>query len=196
MRRILFLSISSVMLLTACDVHHAVSSDELKAYALNAENGLIKSITDSDVAMELVYRPKDLVLEQEADGDLERWKEAAQKLDSLDYFVLRLSRNGEEIENTYAGNPDKFSQVISYLSASIAENIYLQKEKKYYPESAILIRSYGMAGATSVLVVFKTCLYQQEGSFSVVFDDPLFGTGQNEFPFRCIDIKKTPRLRF
>lgn len=184
------------MLLSACDIQQPVSSDELKAYALNPENGLIRSITAGDITAEIIYHPKDLILEQEAEGDIDRWKEAEQKLDSLDYFILRLSRGGEEIENRYAGDPDKFSQVINYLSASIAENIYLENEKKHYPESAMLIRSYGMAGATSVLVVFKSCLSKQDGPVTVVFDDPLLGTGRNTFSFQCDDIKKTPRLRF
>ena len=181
--------------MVSCNGLDAVSSEELHAYVLNPKNGLMKSLSDGDIRVDLVYRPKDLVVEQEADGDTGRREEAERNLDSLDYFILQVSRNGNEIENEHAGNPDKFSKIIGHLSSSIAADIYLLKERKFYPESSILARGYGMSGATSVLLVFKTALSKQKDSFTIIFDDSFLGIGRKEFQFECDDIHDAPRLK-
>jgi hypothetical protein len=117
--------------------------------------------------------------------------------DSLDYFILRLSKNGKEIENGFVSNSERFSNVVSYLSSSLAERVYLVLDRDTIPAlDAMYARTFGATTATQVMLIFKSNLVHQDGNVKLVYDDNFFGTGLNEFQFDVKNIKRIPRLNF
>jgi hypothetical protein len=183
--------------LMGCSEQRVVSEAELKSYILNPENGLIVTRNKNDVAIDVLYRPSVLVSALQIDGitDKEQRNKTIKQFDSLTYFIIRLSRNGQEIENAFVSDPEKFSKVISYLSSAVAGNIYLTTPNDTLRAlDAVYTRMFGAATATSVMVVFDTNAKDLEGTVNLHFDDTELGLGLNEFEFDADNIKKTPTL--
>jgi len=176
-----------------------VSKDELKVYPLNVKNGVIKSVDKSGIQIDVYFRPKDLIIAQELTPPVSKAELSKIKAqyDSLDYFILRLARNGKEIENRFISDPDRFSNVVSYLSGALAERVYLVLERDTIPAlDAIYARTFGATSATQVMLIFKSDLMHRNGEVKLFYDDNFFGTGLNEFQFAIKDIKRIPRLNF
>jgi hypothetical protein len=153
--------------LMGCSEQRVVSEAELKSYILNPENGLIVTRNKNDVAIDVLYRPSVLVSALQIDGitDKEQRNKTIKQFDSLTYFIIRLSRNGQEIENAFVSDPEKFSKVISYLSSAVAGNIYLTTPNDTLRAlDAVYTRMFGAATATSVMAVFDTNAKDLEGN--------------------------------
>lgn len=183
--------------LFACGEQRIVTEQELKDYTLDPSNGLIKQASTNGVEIEVVYRPTDLVLAQQLQGltnENERRKEI-ESFSGLSYFVVKISRHGQEIENTYAGDPSKFTNVVSYLSSGLRANMYVVNGSDTIPSlDAVYTRMFGAATATSVMTIFETNVKTLTGNLKFCFDDTVLGLGRNEFVFDLADIKNAPTL--
>jgi len=184
-----------VLIFFGCQRQRQVSIDELKAYASNSESGLLKSATMGDIKIELVYRPKELILIQEAAPGTTEWSTLLTRLDSLDYFVLRLSRNGKEIEENYNKNVERFERIMTYLGEGISGDIVLLSgEERIEPEQLLYVPSFGSSDATSILIVFKSYLSKRDGKFKVIFNGTALRMGSHEFEYAIRSIKALPSL--
>lgn len=194
--RIVLLVLTLIMV-TCSTERTPLSESELMAYVMNPGNGTIVSQERDGITFDMIYRPKDMVIASQVDDDPDRWKEEERRLDSLDYFVLRISRDGEEIQNSFAGNEAKFNSAISWLGGRIANDLYLVTDRKEHipPDQTVFVPSFGMAKATSVLIVFRSALSQRKGKHSIVLRDSEFGTGMYEFSFDSENIRSIPRLQ-
>ena len=197
MRQIVIIAL--MLLLTWACAPETISLDELKKYPMNPEHGLIQKVEKGNTVLEMYYKPKELIIAQELSAhptDEER-KSLARTYDSLDYFVLRLSRNGQEIENGYASDPAQFTDVLSYLSYYIGPDIYMIQQQDTVPIlDAVYARTFGATDATNVMAVFKSKLTSHSGPTTIYFNDTRFGTGLNEFVFDSDRIKSIPTLKF
>lgn len=186
-----------ILTLFACNEQRVVTEQELKAYVLDPENGLRKQKEKNGVDIEVIYRPTELVLAQQLDGitDQQERRRTFENFDSLSYFVIKLSRKGQEIENAYVSDNDQFVRVINYLSSSIGANIYMVAEKDTIRAlDAVYARMFGSASATSVMAVFDKDIRYLNGQLKFYLDDTQLGLGQNVFEFDLNDIKKAPTL--
>lgn len=176
----------------------SLTENELKQYPLNPEHGLIQRIEKGDIVLEMYYKPKDLLLSQELHGvnNLLARNEAKRRLDSMDYFVLRLSSDHHEIETGYSRDPAKFNEVINYLSFDMGKDIRLIcGHDSLPPIGVVYVRSFGSASTTSVMVAFKSYLDKRSNATAVCdFDDSEFGTGLNKFEFEINRIRQIPTL--
>jgi hypothetical protein len=194
--RLLFFLLA--FLICSCEPHSYLPMDQLKSYPLNKENGLYQSAQVGAILIEVIYRPKDLIIAQEVDviNDDTQWVAQERRLDSVDYFVLRLSRSGDEIENMYAGREARYQQVISYLSGGIGSDLSLKRGNETIEiEGLAFAPTFGGSNASSVLMIFKSYLSKVERDFSVEFNDSQFGTGLNSFRFKAKAIGSCPKLR-
>src|SRR5687767_2030564 len=119
------------VLLFACNDQRIVTEQQLKDYIMDPENGLRKVTEKNGIDMEVIYKPIDLILAQQMDGVIDK-QERMKTIDNfanLSYFIIKLSRKGQEIENAFVSDNDKFVRVINYLSSSIANNIYVVTEQ-------------------------------------------------------------------
>lgn len=176
-----------------------LSEQELKAYVLKPRHGLIKRVEKGNLTLELLYKPSDLVSFQEMEdinNENERQRIKAQ-YDSMSYFILRLSRAGQEIENAFAEDPIKFNKVINYLNEDIGKDIYLQGENGKIPPATIAYaRNYGINDATQVLIVFQQQIHNLKSPIKIFYNDNFLGTGLNQFTFEPNDIVNTPSLKW
>ncbi len=184
------------MLLVAACSSKTVSMDELKKYPFDSSHGLIQESNRGGAKVEVYYKPKELVLRQELNNaDHKGEVETRKKMDSLDYFVFRLSRNGHEIENDYANDPEMFNKVVDYLSFSFGNGVYLIHRKDTMPILDFsYARMFGASDASQLLTVFKSDLKTRTGKVTICFDDTLLGTGLSSFEFEIQDIKNIPPL--
>ena len=175
-----------------------LSEADMKKYPNDPANGLMQRVEKGEFLLEMCYRPKDLIVSQDLDDpkDITRRKETLQRLDSMDYFVLRLSRDGHEIETDFATDDERFNEVINYLSFYISRDIFMVHEKDTIRLADLgYARTFGSDRATSLLAVFKSNLKSKKGNTSIYFDDAMLGTGLSEFEFKIKDIKDIPQLK-
>lgn len=186
-------------LLAGCSAK-TMSKDELSSYLHDESNGLLKKIRSKDVLLELVYRPNDLIVAQEIDemdytsGQIDSIKNRYQE---YVYFILKLSRNGQEITNSFASDPQQFNRAIEYLSFEIGRDFQLVNEtEKLAVEDFMHTRSFGASNANTVLLAFKSNLVSRSQDFSLLFEDTFFRTGMHQFDFEIDDLKSIPQLDF
>jgi hypothetical protein len=193
----IFVLILSVTVIS-CKTADSVSMEELKSFVLEPGHGLNQSVTRNEIRLEVTYRPKDLVIVQDVGTENKtKWVETKAQLDSLDYFVLKISRQGEEVQNTLAGDQVKFNSAISYLSSGIENDIFMTMEEGEVVrmESSSFVPTFGISNGTTVLLVFKSYLDKRARDFSIIFRDSMFGTGSSEFRFAGSDITNVPSLQ-
>ena len=165
-------------------------------YVLNPENGLSTSHDKEGVKLQVHYRPKDLIIQQNLNqrskAEIDSLRNA---LSHYEYFILGLSREGREIETAYAGDQVKYNSVVQYLNAGITENIHLINERDTVDlYEALYIPHFGSSNTTSMLLIFKEGFAKDDDQIKIVFDDPVFGTGKTEFAFEVNKLRHAPNL--
>jgi hypothetical protein len=181
-----------LVVLVSCRPKTATVS-ELNLYLTDPEHGLSKTLAKEDIKLELIYRPRELVFIGQAGADKVK-REA--RLDSMDYFVLRLSRSGKVIEHIYGADQSEYNRVIGYLDGELTKDISLQYDGTLiHPEGVALMPSVSGTDASTIMLVFKSALQKYDGQFTVIFNDSMFGTGRTDFEFNSRDIKRVPSIR-
>lgn len=181
----------------ACGGNGILSEQGLRDYVMEPENGLRKHCEKNGIDVEVIYRPTELILAQQLQGltDQQERIRTIRNFDSLSYFVVKFSRNGKEVENRYARDPEEFLRVTNYLSSGIAKDICLiLSTDTLFALDAVYARMYGAATATSVMAVFDADLKEKSGIITFCLDDTELGIGRNSFDFDLSDIKKAPTL--
>lgn len=185
--------------LTACGGESMLGEDALKQWIMNPKHGVLAEDTQQSVVTTVQYRPVDLVISQELRGmnyqaaDVERLR---QNYDSLDFFVMKISKRGQEIENSFAPDPATFAQVISYLNGDIANDIQLKVgDKPVAPEQVAYVRTFGASTASSLMVVFNSAILKQDEDVVFTWEDTKMHTGIHRFEFALKDIKHIPTLK-
>jgi hypothetical protein len=180
----------------SCSVKE-VSEQELKAYILDQGNGLYKSFSKDEITLEVSYRPAALVWRNELKEirDEKAQNELRKSFDSLNYFILRFSKRGGEIENSFISNPARFNEIINYLAFGIRQRLFqVQGSDTTLALDVINARTFGSSTGTTVMAVFNGNLKEKNENVKLCFNDILLGIGSTEFEFRISDIKNTPTL--
>lgn len=174
-----------------------ISPGELQQFVDDPENELKVSANKGNVSIQVLYRPKELVFLPRVGDDQIAWKKQLAEVDSLDYFLIRLSRGGKEIENALAGDEKKFSDLVSYLSLGIAQDLTLvNAADTLAPLDVMYSRTFGASEATSVMVIFKSHLKTRSGVATLRYQDHFLSTGLSEFTFSTKNIKSIPSIKF
>lgn len=201
MRRLSFMLIYSLVAGSVClqSCSSSVSEQDLVDYMLDPSNGLLRSVKEGDLTMEVIYKPTDLVVAQMVKGENfnEMQIDSVRKsLQSYDYFLVRLARSGVEVSRAFSKDPASYSNAIDYLSIEFGNNV-----KLINAADTVLVEDFihtNMLGRTStdVLVVFKDANLKKHEEFSFLYNDKFFGLGVAEFYFKTNNIKSIPQLDF
>lgn len=191
------LALSLVMAFTNCTTKSVRTEAELAKYILEPANGLIKTIEAGDITLEVMYKPTDLIVAQEADGETL----SAQQIDSLkqvfsqyDYFILRLSKSGKDLASAYAQNDAEFNKVSEYLTSLIGQDMTLICGKEVLSvEDFMYAPTFGSSKTSDLLVAFKHIDTDTDVTFQL--NDQLFGTGISQFIFNSSELYATPKLK-
>jgi hypothetical protein len=192
-----FTTIFLLAFLLACGQKQLIlSQEELMKHVLNPENGLSASIDKEGVKLVMHYRPKDLIIHQNLSQSNRTEIDSLRKaLADYEYFILGLSKEGREIESSYASDPARYNSVIQYLNSGITENIHMINERDTVDlYEALYIPHFGSSNTTSMLLIFKEGFVKDDDQIKIVFDDPIFGTGKTAFAFEVNNLTHAPNL--
>lgn len=178
-----------------------VSEQELKEYIHDEDNGLKKSIAVDALEMGLTFRPSDLLIAQELQGegyDAATVERLRVKYGSHYYFILSLSRNGKEALAAGSMPPAMFSDLLQTISFRMAEfvNVTTPKQDTIPLADYVYNRTFGLAGSTDLLILFEKEKTIKEDWLQVNLKEFGMGTGSQSLRFRIKDLEILPRINF
>ncbi len=189
-------SILLLLFLYGCGELDRLPASELNAYVLEVDNGLRKSLQRRGFRIELSYRPKDFIIHEQLDSVDGSWADWETKLDQLDYFVIRLSKDGRGIEEFLTADSEAYNKALNYFSGGIDKDLTLiVGEENISLEGSVYTPAFGSSAATVILLAFRSNLLRKSGNFSIRLNDSTLGIGDFEFNFKVSDVKKIPRLK-
>ncbi len=176
-----------------------LSEQELIEYIAKPENGLSKEFNIQDTRVVLTYRPVELILQKNYSNEPEEIKDSIRSaLDNYFYFLLKMTYQGQDFENKFAGDPIAYPNVISYFSYDFSNHISLTKGENSQPiplADYAYIRTYNMTGTTSILLVFDKEALIDSDKITINIQDNEVGLGHLKFSFYTRDIENSPRLK-
>jgi hypothetical protein len=178
-----------------------LSKDELTAYIRDEEHGMKQSVTQGKTTVAVQYRPTDLWVAQELDGEPPqpaKIDSLRKKYDQYYYFILSLSRNNKEALHQVEQGFDQYSELVQTLSFRMPEYVTMTTSAQdTIPVGDFMLnRTYGMSSATEVLFVFSR--EKAVGQDWVQFNLNEFGlgVGNQRFRFKRSDLDAAPTLAF
>ncbi len=194
----LYLAVILLFAITACQPEF-LTKEELSAYVSDEENGLKKSVDLGNSRVEVLYRPTDLMVQQElgsepADTSILRTMRG--KYDGYYYFVLSLSNNNKEALHQTGGA--QYSDLVQTLSFRMNDYVSLttSAQDTIPVGDFILNRTYGLGSSTDLLFVFnkERALDKEWVQFNL--NELGLGIGNQRFRFRVKDLQKVPKIKF
>ncbi|MBW1296614.1 hypothetical protein [Aquimarina litoralis] len=174
------------LLLTSCTTKTFDNKEELWEYVNNPENEYIHTKTVNGVDFSLVYKPTDVLVDQELSGQT-----TAKKIDSLRnkygehlYFNLSMAKNNKELLSNIAGNKQQFGAMVNQLAFGMEQKVHFYTSKKdtIAMSDYIYPRMYGMSGATTILLVYpKEAIVTNQEFMTLSIEDLGFYTGEVKF---------------
>ncbi len=190
------------MLLTACSSRTFDTTEALWKYLKEPDNEYIQSKTINGVNFSLVYKPTDVLVEQEL-GSTAVTKE---KVDSLRkkygqylYFNLSMSKNNQELLSNVAGDKQRFGAMVNQLAFGMKQKVHFYTPKKdtITMVDYIYPRMYGMSGSTTMLLVYPREKKVTNAEYmTYTIEDLGFYTGEVKFKIPTYIFENEPKLRF
>lgn len=203
MRSKLWIRITSVLLLVTGAVGcgpDSVSAEELRKFLVDPDNGVRKVATINDFTIEVSLRPTDFLVLQEVSSDSifqERIEELRAKYGRYFYFLLSLSKNGQEALRPSSLGYD-YSELVNVLSFRMGSYINLTTSRlDTIPlADAILTPTYGMSRSTDVILVFNREKSIETDWVQLNVNEFGMGIGNHRFRFMQSDLERIPKLDF
>ncbi|WP_034230130.1 hypothetical protein [Aquimarina pacifica] len=197
----LILIFTGFLLLISCNNTIFGTTEELWEYLRDPEHEYLQTKTINGVNFSIVYKPTDLLVEQELGKE-----RSISKIDSLRnkygkymYFNVSMSKNNQELLSNVAGNKQQFGAMVNELAFGMKQKIHLYTPKKDTIAMADYIypRMYGMSGATTILLVYpKEEKLVDADHFNLTIEDLGFYTGEVKFKIPTKIINNEPQLKF
>jgi len=194
------LTLLLLIVFSSCTPSTVKTEQELLTYIRDEDNGLYKKQNKNGVDIELMYRPTDLIVQQELQGKESSSPEDIQKLEDqygkYAYFVLSFSQNDREALYARSADYGDFSEKLQRIAFRMNEYTYMSTDQQdtvylsdfYYP------RLNGMGMATQVLLAFEREQIEQGETATLHVKDLGFGTGRVNFKIKKKDMERVPRL--
>ncbi|MGY0408628.1 MAG: hypothetical protein ACWIPJ_09805 [Polaribacter sp.] len=188
------------MLLYGCTTEYFDTKEDLWTYLKDKDNGYLQQKNINGYDFSLLYKPTDLLVEQELGEDKSKEKIIAlrEKYQKYMYFTLSMSRNGKELLSTTPKNRQEFGAMVNQLAFGMREKVNLFTQKKdtlelldyNYP------RMYGMSQSTSILFVYpRDKKYLKEETLNFTIQDLGTYTGEVKFKIATEKINNEPELK-
>ncbi|WP_299436990.1 hypothetical protein [uncultured Aquimarina sp.] len=187
--------------LYGCTSGTFTTEKELLEYIMVEENGFTQNKTVNGYDFQLIYKPTDLLVEQEI-GNLitdAKVKTLREKYNKHLYFILSMSKNNQELLNEKAGDRNEFGAMVNQLAFGMNEKVHLYTKSK---DTIALVdfvypRLYGMSRSTSILFIYpKEDNKLKEETLSFTIEDLGLYTGEVKFKVDTNIIKNEPQLSF
>lgn len=196
-----FLLLLPIVLLTSCSSKTFDTEEALWEYVKDKNNGYIHHKTVKGVAYSLMYRPTDVLVNQElSDKYNNRIVDSLRKkYKEYMYFNLSMSKNNKELLSNVAGNKNQFGSMVNELAFGMEQKVHVYTPKKdtlamldfIYP------RMYGMSNATTIMFVYpRDEKYLKDEYINLTVQDLGFYTGDVTFKIPTEALKNEPELKF
>jgi hypothetical protein len=187
------------MLFISC--RFAKDEKSLTKYIANPNHGLLQEKTINGVNIKVTYRPQDFLVKQAISAGTAKTDSAINRLKvqyhKQLYFIVSLSKNSQEVLNSFAGNQAQFSEMVTRLAFGMSENITLTTSQSDTLELVDYVypRMYGMSNSTDMLFAFCNRELKNSEWLRLTIHDPGLQTGDVNFKFNTKDIKRIPKLK-
>ncbi len=194
----LYLAVILLFAITACQPE-LLTKEELSAYVSDEENGLKKSSELGKTRVEVMYRPTDLMVQQETgDGptDTTTVRTLRKKYEHYYYFILSLSNNNKEALHQTGG--EQYSELVQTLSFRMQDYVSLttSAQDTIPVGDFILNRTYGLSSSTDLLFVFNKEKAAGKEWVQFNLNELGLGIGNQRFRFKTKDIERIPEINF
>ncbi|MBC9795851.1 hypothetical protein [Sinomicrobium weinanense] len=192
---------SVLCLLVACSSRTFDTEESLLAYIREERNGYMHHKRVNGVGFSLLYKPTDLLVNQELydKADQKTIDSLRQKYNKYMYFILSMSKNNQELLNNVAGDRGRFGGMINELAFEMDQKVHLYTPKKDTLPMADFIypRMYGMSRSTDIMLVYsREEKYLRDEYINVTVEDLGFYTGEVRFKIPTKGIQNEPELTF
>ena len=179
----------TVITLISCNQNLPQNEDDLIAYINDTDNGYRQSKTVNSVAVDVTYRPTQLMVCQEMSllkNDSGQVKDSlTNKYKDYYYFLLTYTKDGNEILSTVPKTREEFNTIQNNLTFNMNKLVCLTNRKdtlQFLDFNSP--RTYGMSKSTNVLLIFKRDKSKSKGNtFKVNVQDIGIGTGDLSFTY-------------
>jgi len=195
---ILFLGLS---FLSSCSQNTFDSEKELVSFLKDSDNGFFKEKIINGTTISLMYRPIDLLVQQELGSSAEN-----KQIDSLRniysnyfYFGLNLTKDGQELLSVIPQNNNEFGAMVNQLSFGMNKVIHLYSSRKDTLEMTDYVypRMYGFSKSTAMLLVYpRDVKITSADNFTISIEDIGLKTGEVKFKFDTNILNEEPELKF
>ncbi|UGU18126.1 hypothetical protein LS482_09625 [Sinomicrobium kalidii] len=188
-------------LLTACSSGTFDTEESLLAYIREEENGYMHHKKVKGVDFSLLYKPTDLLVNQELydKTDSRTVDSLRKKYGKYMYFILSMSKNDQELLNNVAGDRGRFGGMVNELAFGMDRKVHLYTpEKDTLPMADFIYpRMYGMSRSTDIMLVYpRKEKYLNDDYINIIVEDLGFYTGEVKFKVLTENINNEPSLKF
>ncbi len=192
----------SVTLYVSCNTSTFNTKNELMAFLQEDANGYVQHKTINGVDYSLMYRPTDLLVQQELnDSSTETEIKALRtRYSKYLYFNLSMSQNNKELLSVAPKNRTEFGVMVNQLAFGMGKKVHLFTHTT--KDTLDLIdfiypRMYGMGKATTIMFVYPRDEKQlDEDYLSFTIEDLGLYTGEVKFKIPTDKLKNEPKLSF
>jgi hypothetical protein len=187
--------------LISCHTKTFNTEKELIDYTQDEANGYKQSKTVNGIDFTLVYRPTDLLVNQELGDSSSKDKIEAlrNKYNKYLYFNLSMSKNNQELLSTALKNRNEFGAMVNQLAFGMDRKVHLFTKSKdtLMMSKFIYSRMYGLSNATTIMFIYPRKEDKlQEDILNFTIEDLGLYTGEIKFKIVTEKIKHEPQLAF
>ena len=195
-----FFLIIMLLVFVGCSNETFDSEEELWTYLKDESNGYLQKKSVNGFDFSLVYRPTDLVVNQELTNrrNFKNVDQLRSKYGKYLYFKLSMSRANKEILSSVPRNKDEFGEMVNQLAFGIGNKVHLFTKQKDTIELADFAypRMYGMTASTDILFVYPREEAKLKDEYLIfTIEDLGFYTGEIKFKVPIENINNEPRLK-
>ena len=147
-----------ILLLVSCNKNTFADEEALLEYLKDEENGYVQRKSVNGIDFELMYRPTDLLVKQELGDSItsDKVKILREKYSKYLYFNLSMSKNNQEILNSFSNDQNQFGAMVNQLAFGMNEKVHLYTQQRDTIEMIDFVypRMYGMSKSTTIMFVY------------------------------------------
>jgi len=188
-----------LVLIIGCTNKTFKTEQELWIYIKDDSNGYTQHKNVNGYDFTLLYKPTDILVQQELGGskDAEKISALRKKYSKYMYFNLSMSKNNQEILSMAPNNRNEFGAMVNQLAFGMGTKVHLYTQQKdtlalldfVYP------RMYGMSRSTDILFVYpRDEKYLTNEYLNFTVEDLGLYTGEIKFKIPTKNLKNEPKL--
>ncbi|WP_440066342.1 hypothetical protein [Tenacibaculum discolor] len=197
----IYLLLVLVLILSSCTSKTFETKEAMWKYLQDKDHNYLQEKNVNGYDFTLLYKPTDLLVDQELGDKITREKvaELREKYGRYIYFTLSMSRDNKELLSTTPRNRQEFGAMVNELAFGMDKKVHVFTPKKDTLDllDYVYPRMYGMSRATTMLFVYpRDEKYLQEEYLNLTIGDLGTYTGEVKFKVPTKIIKNEPTIKF